>query len=372
MADLNMHAIIMTNKHCNLACSYCYVLNKSADNMPVSLAIHIVDELLNYNDPDQPTRFIWHGGEPMLAGIDFYEQICQYISERFPCHKAENYIQTNGILLNDEWINFFIKHDFKVGVSMDGGKEIHDACRRDHGGEGSFDRVYQNVMRARQRGLIVGFLSVITRHSIGHEEEIFQFFYNNRFDFGFHPITSLSPDMDRDLAITPQDFAAATIKFFDLGFRQPAPVVTNVTPTMHYAMSIMMGCPSGFCVLSKSCAVEYLSIEPNGQVQICDRFAGNNDTAFGDISRMCLDEILQSPIRLQMLERWNQTRTKCLPCEWSKICYGGCMHEAYIQAGSIHAKDPNCEAYKQIFAHISSALSDELRKAKIKSSESGE
>lgn len=331
--------------------------------MSVSLAKHLVDELLTFNSPSKPTRLIWHGGEPMLAGINFYDEICQYIVDHYPQHNVEHYIQTNGLLLNEEWVDFFLARDFKVGVSMDGDQPIHDACRKDINGRGSFEKVFHNVKNARQRGLIVGFLSVITQYSLGHEEEIFRFFYENRFDFAFHPITSLTPEMDKNLAITPQEFADVTIKLFNLGFTQPYPKVTNVSPTMHYAMAVIMGCPSGFCVMAKSCAEEYISVEPDGQVQVCDRFSGNSELSFGNISTSPLSEILKSPIRQDMLERWERVKEKCGNCEWANICFAGCLHEAYTHSGTIFSKDPNCQAYKQIFSHIFFAIRNELDKA---------
>lgn len=362
MVKQNIHAIVMPNKICNLACSYCYVLDKPSDRMTIPLAKHLIDELLRYNNPEIETRFIWHGGEPMLAGQGFYEHICNYIHQHFPEHKVQHFIQTNGTLLNDQWITFFLRENFNVGVSLDGWKELNDTCRRTKRGRGTFERIFHNIVHAREKGLIVGILCVVTKHTLGHEEELFNFFYENKLDFGFHPITSLTPWMDKELSITPDEFAEVSIKLFDLGFYQPEPRVTNVTPTLHYAMAVMMGCPSGFCVLAESCANEYISIEPNGRVQICDRFAGNPSLSFGNIATDSLEKILQSPARKGFQRRWQELQAKCQGCEWSSICYGGCPHEAYAKTGSIYERDPNCKAYKIIFGHISDVLVKELGK----------
>ncbi len=364
MSQQNIHAIVMPNKICNMTCTYCYVLEKPSERMSLAIAERVVDELLDHNDPTQPTRFIWHGGEPMLAGINFYRQICSYIHNHYPNsnHIVQHFVQTNGTLLTEDWIDFFLEEEFSVGVSLDGWQELHDACRKTRGGQGTFDRVFQNIMLARKKGLIVGVLCVVTQHTIGHEEELFRFFYEHRLDFGFHPITSLTPWMDEELSITPEEFTDVSIKLFDLGFFQPEPRFTDVTPTLHYATAIMMGCPSGFCVLAESCAEEYLSVEPNGRVHVCDRFAGNADLAFGNIVENSLEEILQSPVRQRFLNRWCELKTKCGGCHWASICYGGCAHEAYAKTGSIFEPDPNCQAYQRIFCHISDTISRELEK----------
>jgi radical SAM protein with 4Fe4S-binding SPASM domain len=173
--------------------------------------------------------------------------------------------------------------------------------------------------------------------------------------------------MNQELAITPEEFAEVSVKLFDLGFFQPEPRVTNVTPTLHYAMAIMMGYPSGFCVLSENCAAEYISIEPTGCVQACDRFAGNIELTFGNIATSSLQDILNSPARQKFLGRWQVISEKCIGCEWTSICHGGCPHDAYARTGTIFERDPNCGAYKRIFDHVARTISAQLEKACDKS-----
>jgi uncharacterized protein len=361
----NIHAIIMPTKACNMACTYCYVLHKTAERMPISLAERIVDELLNHNDPTMPTRLIWHGGEPLLRGLSFYRHICEYIREKYSNYIIEHFIQTNGTLLNDEWIDFFLEYNFSVGVSLDGWKELHDACRKTQSGKRTFETIFQNIMRARERGLIVGILSVITRESLDRIDELFAFFYQNKLDFGFHPVTSLTPETDEKLAITWEEFADVSIRMFELGFFQPEPRVTSATPTLHYAMAVMMGSPSGFCVLDRACSREYISIEPNGRVHVCDRFAGNQDLSYGNLAENSLKEILASPVRQVFLNRWDILEAECRDCQWKSVCYGGCPHEAYVKNGTILSRDPNCDAYKRIFTHIAETIFNELRKHEL-------
>jgi len=361
--QLNFHAIIMPTETCNLACSYCYVLEKPKARMSIEVAKHIIDELLRHNNSDQITQLIWHGGEPMLAGLKFYQSICSYIRASYPQHKVENLIQTNATLLNDEWVKFFLAEDFKVGISLDGWQMLHDACRKTKGGKGSYDVVIENVLRARGQGLITGFICVLTRNNIQYIREIYEYFYDHKFDFNFHSITSLTPEMDDQLSITTSEFAEATKLFFDLGFYQPEPRVTSVNPTLHYVRSLLLGTASGYCVMAENCAEEYFSVEPNGQVSACDRFAGNTKLSFGNIAESSLDEIMKSPVRQEFLDRWQiLNEGLCKDCEWSSVCHGGCPHEAYAKNGTVLSQDPNCDAYKSIFKHVSDTISMELNK----------
>jgi uncharacterized protein len=361
----NLHAIIMPTKTCNLACTYCYVLEKPSERMSLLLAERVINELLNYNNPAELTRLIWHGGEPLMAGLPFYRHVCKYIQEKYPNHRIEHLIQTNGTLLNDRWIDFFLENNFNVGVSLDGWKELNDACRKTRNGRGTFDIVFRNIMHARERGLVAGVLAVVTRKSLGYIEELFEFFYQNKLDFGFHPVTSLTPEIDRELGISWDEFADVSTKLFEMGFFQPEPRVTAVTPTLHYAMAVMMGTSSGFCVFDKSCAHEYISIEPSGRVHVCDRFADNDELSYGNLSKISLEQILNSPVRQIFLNRWDNLEKECYDCEWKLICYGGCPHDAYAKTGSILSRDSNCEAYKHIFTYVSETISRELKRDEV-------
>lgn len=363
MNKSNFWAIVMPTKACNLACEYCYVTDKPTEMMSHALVERVLDQLLQHNDPEKLTRITWHGGEPMLAGIDFYQHVCSVIREQYPGHNIQHAIQTNGTLLTDEWIDFFLTESFDVGVSLDGPKELHDSCRKSRDGKGTFDHVFGNILHARERGLIVGVLCVVTRHTVGYEDNLFDFFYRNKLDFSFHPITAVNDGMADDLSITPQEFARISIRLFDLGFYQPEPRVTTASPSLHYATAVMMGQSSGFCVFSESCAEEYISVGPEGQVHVCDRFADYPELSYGNIIESSLEEILDSPVRKEFLKPRAALLSECQQCEWGVLCQAGCPHETYARTGSVFERDPFCEGYQMIFRHVYDVISRELEKA---------
>lgn len=360
MNSQNLVAIIMPNKICNLACKYCYVIEKPPERMTIALAQRVISELLRYNVPHEPTKIIWHGGEPLLAGLNFFRIICDWIHQNYPTYDVRHGIQTNGMLLTQPWIDFFIAEKFAVGVSLDGPKQLHDVCRLTYDGNGSFDRILQNILRARECGLIVAALCVVTRKTLEYQEELFEFFYSHKLDFGFHPLTPMNVEMRDELGITPTEFTQVSKRLFDQNLAQPEPRVTNATPTLDYVKSVMLGCASGFCTFVESCAREYIGIDPLGNVFVCDRFVDNPETSFGNIADQPIEEILQSPVRQEFLKHRAALIPDCQMCKWIRLCNAGCPHEAYVRTGSIFHPDYYCPTYQQMFQYAYEFVSTHL------------
>ncbi|MCL2166843.1 MAG: radical SAM protein, partial [Clostridiales bacterium] len=145
---------------CNLACSYCYYLKSEASARPDGQK-RMTDAILERYirqyikaSPDQEISFVWHGGEPTLAGLDFFRQVVKIQKRYLPKRRTvRNNLQTNGVLLDDEWCAFLAEEDFDVGLSIDGAQWIHDQYRRDHSGRGSYASASEAVRRMLQYGL---------------------------------------------------------------------------------------------------------------------------------------------------------------------------------------------------------------------------
>lgn len=346
----NIEVILMPTMTCNMACDYCYVVGKYSGIMDLDLAKSVIEQILAHNDPAIPTQVYWHGAEPLLAGIDYYREICAWTREKYGIDAVQHHIQTNGTLLNEEWFDLFIREHVTVGVSLDGPKEIHDAHRKTLGGRGTFEMVFNNIMAARRKKLYFDALCVITRESLNREDEIFDFFFENKIDFGFEPLVPETELMVRDLAITPNEYAQAAIKLFDRWFFQQERILRMVAPPYHYLKAILEG-GNSYCNFSQNCTRHYLTVSPNGTVHSCIMFAGRPAYAFGNISQSSLDTILRSPVRQRMLlDRAAQIR-KCRGCRWLSVCNGGCSHHALVGHGTPFAPDMFCESYRMIFDH---------------------
>jgi len=246
-----------------LKCDYCYVLEKRSGIMNEIVLKRTLEEVFGHNNARFPTNIYWHGAEPLLAGIDFYRRACHLIRHQYSDHEVRHHIQTNGTLLNDEWFDFFIEEHINTGVSLDGPKELHDACRKTHDGRGSFDLVLNNIMAARKKKLYLDALGVITRRTLGREDELFDFFYEHKISFGFEPLIPENEWMWRELSITPAEYARVAIRLFDRWFFQPERRLDVVMPAYHFVRAVMTG-ENSYCKFAGICAENYITVAPDG------------------------------------------------------------------------------------------------------------
>ena len=166
---------------CNLECSYCYYLHKdgSPSDMPTG---RMSDELLEKficqyitgQDVDN-VFFNWHGGEPALAGLDFYRKVVELQKKYVGVKHIENDFQTNGVLLDDAWCKFFKENDFHVGLSIDGPRHLHDLFRVGKGGQPTFDRVCHAARLLRQHGVSFSTATVVNSVNVRHATEVYDF-----------------------------------------------------------------------------------------------------------------------------------------------------------------------------------------------------
>jgi uncharacterized protein len=358
----NIELILMTTMNCNMACDYCYVTDKKAGFLDLSLARKVIEQVVDRNDPSKATNIFWHGAEPLLVGIDYYKEIFSWTRQQYGQDKVCHHIQTNGTLLNDNWFDLFIQEHITTGVSLDGTRKIHDKHRNLINGRGSFDVVFNNICKAREKKLYFDALVVINRDTLGHEDELFDFFYENRIEFGFEPIVVDPACENQVLAITPQEYANCAIHLFDRWFTQPEPRLINVLPLYDFTMAVMRG-GNTRCTFSPSCGRHYLTVAPDGKVYPCVRFGGESEFVFGNILRDSLEHILTSKKRMEFLKTRTDTIAVCRKCEWKTVCNSGCPHNAYSAFGTIAERDSFCASYKMIFDYISDRVKNGFEKA---------
>lgn len=351
----------MTNK-CNMACKYCYAgsaLEKFQDikklnedfNSKTPVLFKFTDQLISYNK-FTPTNFFFHGGEPLLINLENWEHILNYFREKNYPIKAN--VQTNGTLVNDDFINLFKKFNVSVGSSLDGPAFLNDKNRVFKNGEGSFLTVLKNIRKLKKAGLHIGCLVTLNKTNIKNIEAIYTLFKKYDIAFNVRPISETRYSLNKEILISPSEYATAFCKLFDIWF--------NDTKTKTFLINDFANIIARFiksieglatCTTIKNCSGRFVSFDLDGNLWHCARFNGEDGFSYGNIKKDNLTNLLNSVKAKKFSERWKiLSRKSCRNCKFSPYCYGGCPARAYYYYGSYFHKDYYCEAFKIILKHI--------------------
>lgn len=342
---------------CNLECKYCYysTIRKQAY---VRISENLLSSILrNISSLKQiHSRFIWHGGEPTLAGLEFYKQVIAFQKEFFPSgYQLINSIQSNGVLINRNWARFLKANKFRVGISLDGPRSIHDANRQFPNGKGTFDCVMNAIEILRDEGISVGVVSVISKQSLPHVQEIFDFLYTQGINrLNFSPLVDFdSKGILKDYAITPIEWGQFLIKIFDLWIKKDDPQVK-----IQLIESLLQGLIGGkptLCVCKKDCS-NFISIDYEGTLYFCGRFLGNSQFKLGKIPEQTIEEILDGDPLDRISSEIRDLSSQCKSCKWLHICNGGCPDHRYILSKDISGISYFCHATKMILDHMEATI----------------
>ena len=357
-----MNIIIKPTYACNLRCRYCYLNNETKahkEHFDVDFAKKIVVQLRNLNKdcPQRKLNFIWHGGEPLLWGIDNYREILAFMEEELSGYNYRNSIQTNLTLIDDSFIDLFDEYNVHIGFSLDGPKEINDVQRVDGNGKGSFETIMDNLKRCRKRGLTLGCIVVGTQKHIGHISQLYAFLAQNSLNFKFNPIFNSGEAQyhEDEYGITPEEYAQMSIELFDLWFNDAQHKIVEAN-LAEIASNLAIGIPGG-CLFGKNCQDNFFAVSPIGDVVPCGRFCdiASRQYAYGNLYEEPLSEILSKIRTSQAYKRAKYVELgDCGKCRFFSICHGGCMHDGFLSSGDFTTKTFLCSAYKKIFTHISS------------------
>lgn len=303
----------------------------------------------------QEVTFIWHGGEPLLWGIDNYREIFAFMQQELDGIKYQNNIQTNLSLITDEYIDLFRQYNVRPGFSLDGMKAIHDQQRVGVNGQPTFDLIMSKYRLCREKGLKPGCIVVVGKKHIGHVTELYRFMKDNELNFKFNPMFSAGEatyNMDK-YGITPLEYARMAIELFDLWFDDTKGKVTE-SNFVEIASNIVTGKTTG-CMFGRNCQDNFFAIAPTGDVMPCGRFCDDGllQYSYGNLHKETLSEILPRIRQSEIYKRSDYIeKGSCKNCKWLNICHGGCLHDGFLNSGDFRSKSFLCPAYKQIFAHI--------------------
>lgn len=380
--ERSITAIVKPTHRCNLRCKYCYLEDSAEQGEMSPSTIETLVEGFNEASDLKQIHFIWHGGEPFLMDLEFYEDVVR-IQKKYPNMQFSNSVQTNSTLISDRILDFCEENNFHIGTSLDGPEAIHNLTRVYPNGRGSFEEVWRGIKMTRERNqdlrnrgikkyLGGGPIVVLSRKNIDHLDEIYDFLKGNKISFKIGPlIKSGRAKTDyEDLGIGPLEYGEASIRLFDRWFYEKEDGI-DIDPIRDMMVSIITETPYG-CNFSKSCRERFISIGPNGDVYPCGRFDGVEEYKLGNIHAEKIQEIMDSELHRSMLKRNSETLPGCSDCQHKAICNGGCMHNAYMRRGQLGDKDYYCGSYKMLFSHLKKAINSELSKTDSKCLKGGE
>lgn len=359
--------------HCNLACKYCYYLEKN--NLYDKSHRHIMsDEML-----EQFTReyieaqtmpqvlFTWHGGEPLMRSIDFYKKALTLQKKYARGRRIDNVIQTNGTMLTDEWCEFFAQNNWLVGISIDGPQEYHDHYRLTTTGNPSWQKVMHGIELLKKHHVEWNAMAVVNAYNADHPLEFYHFFKDNGCQYlQFTPIVerltkhqdgrtlaSLADDKEiplADFSVTPEQWGSFLCAIFDEWVRND--VGKMFVEIFDCTLANWMGVLPGICAYSKNCGHAGV-MEHNGDVYSCDHFVFP-EYKLGNIRDHTLIEMLYGD-KQHAFSRLKHTSLprQCKECDMEFACHGECPKnrfekDKYGEPGLNYL----CKGYYQYYSHV--------------------
>ena len=340
---------------CNLECTYCFYNAHDQDLFhlmaPVVLEKFIREHLsLAVGAVD----FIWHGGEPLLAGIEFYESVVALQRQWARAGQTiSNHIQTNATLVDDRWAEFFGSHHFQIGVSLDGDRESHNGCRVDKGGRGTFDRVRHGISVLERHHIRFGVIQVLTRHNLPNQDADFRFFVDRlglrKWSVNVVADTS-GCDPGRALGPSNSELDGAMQRYIALWMARNDDELK--IRDIDDLVCAALGKRSGHCAYSGTCA-GYYCLNWDGRVFPCDSLTTVPSLCLGDLVQQPLEEILSGSRRRDYLMAIRSLPEDCNACEWLRCCHNGCPAQ---RVGGIGGKYRFCDARRSLFNRAASLV----------------
>ena len=359
--------------HCNLACKYCYYLEKNK-LYPTAQRHLMSDEMLEqftreYIEAQTMNQvlFTWHGGEPLLRSIDFYRKALSLQQKYAGGRRIDNVIQTNGTLLTDEWCEFFAQNHWLVGISIDGPQPDHDHYRLTAAGKPSWKKVMQGIKLLKKHGVEWNAMAVVNAYNANHPLEFYRFFKENGCQFlQFTPIVerltrhedgrTLASLADKDeislseASVAPEQWGYFLCAIFDEWVRKDVGKI--FVEIFDCTLANWMGVSPGICAYSKECGHAGV-MEHNGDVYSCDHFVFP-EYKLGNIRDLSLIDMLYGEQQQEFSRlKHSSLPRQCKECDMEFACHGECpknrfMKDKYGDSGLNYL----CPGYYHYYQHV--------------------
>ena len=345
---------------CNLDCHYCYYLQKEL-LYPETESFQMPDDLLEEYiiqqiaiAPEPAIPFFWHGGEPTILGLDYFRKIVALQRKHQPeGRRVTNSIQTNGVLLNEEWCRFFAAEGFAVGLSLDGPQALHDRYRVTKGQQPTHKQVMQGYRLLRQHKLPVDMLCVVHAQNVQYPLQVYRFFKEIKAQYlSFIPLVEPQPSAEGGVSprtVPAGGFGIFLCTLFDEWVRQDIGRV--IVQIFEEAARPAYGQDHSLCIFRSTCG-NIPVIEHNGDFYSCDHFV-TPEHRLGNIRETPLGALLESPVQRSFgQDKLDKLPRYCRACEVRSMCNGGCPKDRIIQTPDGETGlNYLCAGYKHFFRH---------------------
>jgi uncharacterized protein len=374
---------------CNLACKYCFYLEKEpalypgagVPRMSAETAERFIRDYLA-SQPGEEVHFAWQGGEPTLAGLDFFRQVVSWQKHYAGGRKVVNALQTNGTLLDAEWAAFLRDEGFLVGISVDGPRELHDGYRVDRGGRPTWEKVMRGLRALRKAGVEFNTLTVVHRRNVRRAEQVYEFLRAEGSGWmQFIPLVELNPEpreraagLDHGMPTargliprekvgeamaeecpTPEAWGDFLCKIFDLWLRRDVGKV--FVQTIEGALSVHAGRGPTMCVFAERCG-RALALEHNGDVYACDHYVYPAHR-HGNLRETPLADLANGAAARAFGAAKAELPRVCVECPVKAWCNGDCPKHRFVDAGEgLGGRGVSylCAGYRKFFTHSAPAL----------------
>ncbi len=343
---------------CNLRCRYCFYADiadvRDVDSygiMPIETAATLIDRTFEAVDPNGAVSFMFQGGEPTMAGLAYFEQFVSYVASKRPPNVQVQYaIQTNGMLINDSWAELFLQHNFLVGISVDGYRDLHDFNRLTPAHQGSYTQVTKAVQLLLNKRVEVNLLCVVTGQCARHPQKVYAELKKLKTPY-LQFIPCLDPlEEERGSApysLTPEVYGKFLCGLFDEWYRDwEAGRYTSIRLFNDYVY-LAMGLPASSCAASGGCG-SYFVVEGDGSIYPCD-FYVLDEWRMGNVLEQGLEEMAKGATASRFLQEGAQRPNECARCQWLRLCNGGCRRDWQQTEDGTH--NYYCTAFQKLFAH---------------------
>ena len=378
-----------TGSACNLNCDYCFFLKKESlypgSDFRMSDEVHeaYIRQLLEAHQVPSIT-IAWQGGEPTLMGLEFFRRSME-LQKKYqkPGTQIENTFQTNGILLNEEWCQFFHENKFLIGLSMDGPKKLHDMYRKDRGGHGTFDRVVAAARLLQTHKVEFNILCTVNRKNADHPIDVYRFFRDelDAHYIQFIPIVEgdnkhnpSSPPLNlrggeggvTDRSVSSAQWGHFLIEIFDEWVKRD--VGQTFVLNFDGALAGWLNMAGTVCIFGPTCG-QGMALEHNGDLYSCDHFVEPN-YYLGNILKTSMIELVASEKQRKFGKDKRDTLPKyCRECEVLHICNGECPKNRFIETPDREVGlNYLCEGYKTFFKHADrpmKIMADLIRRGRL-------